>query len=179
MGDKGLPNLRGIIYQSGAAISLFLQYLKKANFSYIHLEPPKFQDFNLVFNDGKKIICEAKNWKRKFNYSNLRKILNDILSRKNFGRNDEILFICNEINSELEGRVKNAEYFKNTEYFKKEFYPFFKKKNFNDEQINILPQVRFWKVSEDINEQLVYSLFEELIDFWLPEDDLWELSIIF
>ena len=102
MGKKGQSNLKGIIYQSGAAISLFLQYLKKTNFSYIHLEAPEFQDFNLVFNDGKKIICEAKNWKRKFNYSNLRKILNDILNRKNLGENDEILFICNEINEDLE-----------------------------------------------------------------------------
>ena len=172
MGKKGQPNLKGIIYQSGAAISLFLQYLKKANFSYIHLEAPEFQDFNLVFNDGKKIICEAKNWKRKFNYSNLRKILEDILSRKNLSENDEILFICRKINEDLEEKVKNAEYFINTDYFKKEFYPFFKKKKFTDEQINILPQVKFWKVSEDINEKIAYSLFEELLDFWLPEDDI-------
>jgi len=173
MGRKGKPNLKGIIYQSGAAISLFLQYLKKPNFSYIHLEAPEFQDFNLVFNDGKKIICEAKNWKKKFSYSNLRKILDDILNRKNLGKNDEILFICNEINKDLEEKVKYAEYFVSTKYFKKEFYPFFKKKKFTDEQINILPQVKFWKVSEDINENIVYSLFEELLDFWLPEDDLW------
>jgi len=173
MGRKGQPNLKGIIYQSGAAISLFLQYLKKPNFSYIHLEAPEFQDFNLVFNDGKKIICEAKNWKKKFSYSNLRKILDDILNRKNLGKNDEILFICNEINKDLEEKVKYAEYFVSTKYFKKEFYPFFKKKKFTDEQINILPQVKFWKVSEDINENIVYSLFEELLDFWLPEDDLW------
>ena len=172
MGKKGQPNFKGIIYQSGAAISLFLQYLKKPNFSYIHLEAPEFQDFNLVFNDGKKIICEAKNWKRKFNYANLREILGNIIERKNLGENDEILFICNEINDELEGRVKNAEYFKNTRYFTKECYPYFKKKKFTDEQINILPQVKFRKVSEDINENLVYSLFEELLDFWLPENDL-------
>jgi hypothetical protein len=172
MGKQGQPNFKGIIYQSWAAMSLFLQHLRKANFSYIHLEAPKFQDFNLVFDDSRKIICEAKNWKRKFNYSDLRKILNDILSRKNLGENDEILFICTEINDELEGRVKNAEYFKNTKYFMKEFYPYFKKKKFTDEQINILPQIKFWKVSEDINENLVYLLFEELLDFWLPEDDL-------
>ena len=172
MGKQGQYNYSGITYQSWAAMSLFLQYLKKGNFSYIHLETPKFQDFNLVFNDGKKIICEAKDWKRKFNYSHLRKILNDILGRKNLGKNDEILFICHEINEDLEEKVKNAEYFINTGYFKKEFYPFFKKKKFTDEQINILPQVKFWKVSEDINEKIVYSLFEELLDFWLPENDL-------
>ena len=89
MGKKGQPNFKGIIYQSGAAVSLFLQYLKNPNFSYIHLEAPKFQDFNLVFNDGKKIICEAKNWKRKFNYANLREILGDILNRKNLGENEK------------------------------------------------------------------------------------------
>ena len=172
MGRQGQYNYAGITYQSWAAMSLFLQYLKKPNFSYIHLEAPEFQDFNLVFNDGKKIICEAKNWKRKFSYPNLRKILNDILNRKNLGENDEILFICNEINEDLENRVKNAEYFKNTKYFKKEFYPYFEEKKFTVEQINILPQVKFWKVSEDINESLVYSLFEELLDFWLPENDL-------
>ena len=172
MGKKGQPNLKGIIYQSGAAISLFLQYLKKPNFSYIHLEAPEFQDFNLVFNDGKKIICEAKNWERKFSYSNLREILGDILNRKNLGKNDEILFICNEVNEDLEEKVKNAKYYKNYKYFAKEFYSYFKKKHFTDEQINILPQVKFWKISGDINEDLVYSLFEELLDFWLPEDDI-------
>ncbi len=172
MDKKGQSNFNGIIYQSGAAISLFLQYLKKTNFSYIHLEAPGFQDFNLVFNDGKKIICEAKNWKRKFSYSNLRKILEDILNRKNLGDKDEILFICSKITEDLEEKVKNAEYFLNTDYFKEEFYPFFKKKKFTDEQINILPQVKFWKVSEDINKNMIYSLFEELLDFWLPENDL-------
>jgi len=172
MGKQGQYNYSGITYQSWAAMSLFLQYLKKSDFSYIHLEASEFQDFNLVFNDGKKIICEAKNWGRKFNYSDLRKILNDILNRKNLGENDEILFICNEINNELERRVKNAEYFKNTKYFTKEFYPYFKNKKFTKEQIDILPQVKFWKVSEDINENLVYSLFEELLDFWLPENDI-------
>jgi len=175
MGKQGQYNYSGITYQSWAAMSLFLQYLEKGNFSYIHLEAPKFQDFNLVFNDGKKIICEAKNWKRKFNYSHLREILNDILNRKNLGENDEILFICNEINEDLESRVKNAEYFKNTKYFTKEYYPYFKKKNFTEEQINLLPQVKFWKISGDINEHLVYSLFEELLDFWLPKDDLKEI----
>jgi len=172
MGKQGQYNYSGITYQSWAAMSLFLQYLKKPNFSYIHLEAPKFQDFNLVFNDDKKIICEAKNWKRKFNYTNLREILGNILERKNLGENDEILFICNEINDELKESVKNAEYFINTDYFKKEFYPFFKKKYFTDEQINILPQVKFWKALGDINKLSVYSLFEELLDFWLPEDDL-------
>jgi len=172
MGKQGQYNYSGITYQSWAAMSLFLQYFKKSDFSYIHLEAPEFQDFNLVFNDGRKIICEAKNWERDFNYSDLRKILNDILNRKNLGENDEILFICKKINEDLEEIVKNAKYFINTEYFKKEFYPYFKKKEFTDEQINILPQVKFWKVSGDINKLSVYSLFEELLDIWLPEDDL-------
>lgn len=172
MGKQGQYNYTGINYQSWAAMSLFLQYLKKPYFSYIHLEAPRFQDFNLVFNDGKKIICEAKNWKRKFNYSHLRKILENILKRKNLGENDEILFICNEINKDLEEKVRNAEYFKNTKYFRKEFYPYFRKKKFTDKQINILPQVKFWKIPGSINENKVYSLFEDLFDFWLPESDL-------
>jgi len=172
MGRQGQYNYAGITYQSWAAMSLFLQYLKKPNFSYIHLEAPEFQDFNLAFNDGKKIICEAKNWKRKFSYPNLRKILTDILNRKNLGENDEILFICNEINEDLENRVKNAEYFKNTKYFTEKYYPYFKKKNFTEEQINLLPQVKFWKIPESINENKAYSLFEDLFDFWLPESDL-------
>lgn len=175
MGKQGQYNYSGITYQSWAAMSLFLQHLKNSDFSYIHLEAPKFQDFNLVFNDGHKIICEAKNWKRKFNYSNLRKMLEDILNRKNLCDNDEILFICHDINKDLEEKVKNAEYIINTEYFKKEFYPYFQKKRFTNEQINIFPQVKFWKVSEDINKNMVYSLFEELLDFWLPEDDLWRI----
>ena len=49
--SKAGQNLhKGINAQAYAAMSLFLQHLREPEFSYIHLEPQNFEDFNLVFN---------------------------------------------------------------------------------------------------------------------------------
>ena len=62
-------------------MSLFLQQLRDQNFSYIQLEAPGFQDFNLVFKDEKKIICESKARSKPINYGDIKKILSIILSK--------------------------------------------------------------------------------------------------
>lgn len=166
MGKKGQHIYKGVNAQAWAAMSLFLQYLRYADFSYIQLEAPEFEDFNLVFNDGHKIICESKNWEREFNFSYLKKILDNILKKKIIGERDEILIICTKLNRDLKSKVENMK------YWSQFIAPEFKKKKFSDQQIAILDRVKFWKVQEADNHLIVYALFSELLDFWLPEDEL-------
>jgi len=166
MSRQGQYNYSGINYQSWAAMSLFLQYLRNRSFSHIHLEAPEFQDFNLVFNNGRKIICEAKGWRKKFGFSDLKKILDTILSREKLGEDDEILLICENLDERLESKIKNIRFFK--EFIVSEF----EKKKFSEQQIKVLPKVNFWKVSKEINQNIIYSLFSELLNFWIPEKDL-------
>jgi len=166
MSKQGQYNYSGINFQSWAAMSLFLQYLRDPNFSHIHLEAPEFQDFNLVFNNGRRIICEAKGWKRKLSFSNLKEILDAILKREKLGENDEILIICENLDERLKEKVRNIK------YFKKFIIPYFKKKGFTKEQIELLSKVNFWQISREINQNIIYSLFSELLNFWIPEHDL-------
>jgi len=166
MSKQGQYNYKGVNAQAWAAMSLFLQYLRDPNFSYIQLEAPQFEDFNLVFNDGHKIICESKDWKQRLNFSDLRKILNSILDKTAIGENDEILIICTNLDDGLEREVQGMK------YWSKFVAPKFKQKKFTDQQIGVLDKVRFWRIREVDNHLIVYSLFSELLDFWLPEDEL-------
>jgi len=168
MSGQGQSNYKGINAQAWAAMSLFLQYLRDPKFAYIQLEAPLFEDFNLVFNDGHKIICESKDHKRKFTYSNLRKILDSIVRKGAIDEDDEILIICTNLDSELEKRVENIRY----SYFGKVVVSEFEKKGFTKKQIDLLKRTKFWKVQEEDNHLIVYSLFGELLNFWLPEDEL-------
>ncbi|MFC1564460.1 hypothetical protein ACFL6G_05955, partial [candidate division KSB1 bacterium] len=89
MSKKGQNNIGGITAQCWAALALFLQYLKDPNFSHIHLESSKGEDYDLVFKDGRKIICESKNWYRNFTYNNLRNVLQKIVTKKSIKTDDE------------------------------------------------------------------------------------------
>lgn len=162
----GQSNYKGINAQSWAAMSLFLQYLRNGNFLYIELETPGFQDFNLVFKDGKKIICESKARSKPLSYSNLKEILSNILLKKTIDDKDEILIICTKLDEKLSKDVENIK------YWSKFIAPKFKKKKFTEEEIIVLEKVRFWVVDQTANQLTVYSLFSELLDFWLPEDEL-------
>lgn len=166
MSEQGQSNYKGINAQAWAAMSLFLQYLRDPNFSYIQLEAPYLADFVLVFNDGHKIICESKDWKQKFSFSHLKKVLNSVLKKAIIGENDEILIICTNLDGELKEKVRNLK------YFYKIIYPEFKRRKFTTQQIAIINKVKFWKVQQEDNHLIVYSLFRELLNFWLPEDEL-------
>jgi len=166
MGKRGQYNYKGVNAQAWAAMSLFLQYLRYTDFSHIQLEAPKFEDFNLVFSDDHKIICESKDWKQEFNFSHLKSVLDSILSKTTIGEKDEILIICTELSDELKSKVENMK------YWNQFIAPEFKKKKFSDQQIAVLEKVKFWKVQERNSHLIVYALFGELLNFWLPEDEL-------
>ena len=161
----GQPNIAGINAQTWAAMSLFLQSLRDPRFSYIHLEAPRFQDFNLVFDDGKKTICESKDRKEKFSYGHLKKILKHIAKSKSFGDRDEILIICRSANEDLVSETENIKYYE-------QLNSKFKQKGYSDADIALLPRVKFWIVLASFNESAIYSLFADLINFWLSPEDI-------
>jgi len=101
MSKQGQYNYKGIDFQAKAALALFLQHLRLPSFLYIQLEAPNFEDFNLVFNDGRKIICESKDWKRNFSFSHLKMILQSVLKKNILQKNDEILVICTKLDRML------------------------------------------------------------------------------
>jgi len=162
---SGQSNIAGINAQAWASMSLFLQYLRDPRFSYIHLEAPTFQDFNLVFNDGHKIICESKDRKEKFNYGHLKSILRNINNSKTVGDQDEILIVCRNANNNLISDVEHIKYFE-------ELKSKFKKKGYLGTDIALLSKVKFWVVPPSFNSEIIYSLFSELINFWLPPEDI-------
>ncbi|NQV12852.1 MAG: hypothetical protein HQ530_00930 [Parcubacteria group bacterium] len=153
----GQSTIKGINYQQWAAMALFLQYLRFRDFEAIHLEAPKSQDFDLLF-EGKKVICQSKDWQNKFTMNELIKILRNIYKNISLADNDEILVVGSNISKEL---ISNINY---SEYFNK----------YNKVELELLPRVRFWQVSKKSLENIVYALFSEAVNFWLPQEDLKE-----
>jgi hypothetical protein len=165
MSKAGQYNYKGINAQAWAAMSLFLQYLRDPKFSSILLEGANFEDFNLVFDDGKKIVCESKDRKEKFSYPHLKALLENISGKGKLSDRDEILVICSKANTDLISDVHNVKYF---DELKKKFT----KKGFSAELLTLLPKVNFWIVPATFNKDVIYSLFAELINFWLPPEDI-------
>ena len=165
MKNPGQNNYKGINAQSWAAMSLFLQFLRDQKFSYISLESSGFQDFNIVFGDGRKIICESKNRKRNFTYKNLKEIFNNKNITKALKGTDELLIICKNADENLVSEIKSVQYFKGLK-------DKFKGKGFTNSEIKLLAKVRFWIVPPEFNENIIYSLFSDLINFWLPSDEI-------
>lgn len=161
----GQPNFKGVNAQVVASMSLFLQFLRDPKFSYLHLEAPGFEDFNLVFSDGKKIVCESKNWNREFNFSQLKKVLSSIIQKGTLGEDDEILIICTHLGSNLESITESARYFQDVRN------DLLEKHKFSREQVALVSKVKYWKIPPDLNEKVVQSLFTELIG-WVPQGDL-------
>ena len=165
MSKAGQNTQKGISAQNWAAMSLFLQFLKRPGFSYIQLEPDDSEDFDLVFSGGKRIICESKYRKETFGYKQLLELLKTIRERKQIGEQDEILVVCKSANKDLVSNIKNIKWFKE---LKKKF----EEKSFDIESIESLPKVQFWILSNGLDDGINYSLVAELLDMWLPSDDI-------
>lgn len=165
MSQAGQNNYKGVNAQAWAAMSLFLQYLRDPGFSQIQLEALGFDDFNLIFSDGKRIVCEAKDRKQKFSYPQLLEVLDKVSKRGSLGEKDEILIICTNANQEFVSDLKNVKYFE-------KLLGKFKKKGFSDQLVPLLDRVNLWKVPPKFNEEIVYSLFSELINFWIPTEEI-------
>jgi len=168
MSSKGQNTQKGIFAQNWAALSLFLQFLKDPNFSYIQLEPNNSEDFDLVFSNGKKIICESKYRLEKFSYSQLKQLLEKVVARKSISDQDEILVICRNVSENLISSIKNIRFLTLGKSIQKRM----KKRGLNDQLFNLMPRVNFWALKKVKNNELNYSLVSELINLWIPDDDI-------
>ena len=112
MSKQGQYNFKGINSQSWAAMSLFLQFLSKSDFSHIIFEGDKLEDFCLVFNDGKKIICESKDHAKGIDYFDLKGILRKMVKHGQTNSVDEILIVCPSVNSDVMNDIEHIKYLK-------------------------------------------------------------------
>lgn len=166
----GPSTQRGINAQNWAAMSLFLQFVKREDFRYIGFEGEKLEDFHLVFDDGKKIVCESKDYK--LDLYHIRKVLDKIVKHAQITDQDEILIICREVNKEAKNLIENFKYFKDV--IKEKFTS--KKHKYKKEHLRLLPQVKFWEVDGDLNVKAVQALVAELLVVWVPDHQLKEIT---
>jgi len=166
MSKSGQNNLKGVNFQAWVALSLFLQFLKKPEFSHIQLEGDNLEDFTLYFNDGTKIIGEAKVRKENVQPALLKDILKNIVKRSTFLSGDKILITCTGVSDDLSGNLRYVDYYPPLqEKFRKNFkYP--------EDYIKLLSHVDFWVVNSDLNKESVQSMLADGIDAWLPQDAL-------
>ncbi len=165
MSKSGENNFKGINSQALAAMSLFLQFLRDSRFSHIKLEGDKLEDFTLYFEDGHKIICEAKDRQEKFSYPHLKQVLQNVIANGGLRKDDEILIVCTNLNESFQSEVKHAKYY---EPLKVKFA----KKAYSEDQFKLLPRVKFWVVPPSFNQGIVFSLFTELMNFWIPPEEV-------
>ena len=166
MNYQGRNIFKGINFQTLAAFSLYLQYLNDKEFSYIQLEAPDLSDFYLVFNDNHKIICESKNYSTNLTDYHVKKILKKIIASKSINDNDEILIICKKSNTDIFKKVKDLKFYKNI------LEDFLKKRGFGEEFFNVVTKINLWEIEDNLIEDIIFSLFYELIGFWLPDKQI-------
>ena len=168
MSKAGQNTQKGIFAQNWAALSLFLQFLRDKNFLYIQIEPDHSEDFDLVFSDGKKVICESKYRLQKFGYPQLKELLEKITARGSIDARDEILVVCRNVSDDLISSTKYIRFSAFSDQVKTKLI----KIGFNDQLFNLMSQVTFWPLEKVEDNELNYSLVAELINFWVPEDDI-------
>ena len=168
MSKSGINNYKGIITQSLAALSIFLQYLVRKDFQYVIFEAEKLNDFVLVFSDGHKIICEVKSFQ--VSYPQVREILDSLVKGKKVGNSDEILIICRSAHANLKSDLKNYKYFE--DILKEKLL---KKKRFTEEHLKLIPRVKFWEVDKRNITKTIDALFANALDMWVPASNFQEM----
>lgn len=163
----GRATYKGINAQSWAALSLFLQYIRTSNLDHIAFEQDKLKDFDLVFSDKRKIICESKSLR--VTHKIVKEVLNKLIDNRNVGSNDEILLICKDVSEDAQSDIENLRY--HDQIFKKKL----RRKGFTNKHLALLPRVRFWKVDKKTNQLIATSLFSEIFGVWVPDSTLNEL----
>ena len=166
MNNQGRNIFKGINFQILAAFALYLQFLNDKIFSYIQLEAPDLSDFYLVFNDNHKIICESKNYSTNLTDYHVKNILKKIIDKKSINDNDEVLIICRKSNTNIFKKVKDLKFYKS--YLE----DFLKKRRYGEEFFNVITKINVWEIEENIIEDIIFSLFYELIGFWLPNEQI-------
>ena len=165
----GKATYKGLNAQAWAAMSLFLQHVDRPDFRYIGFEGEKLEDFHLVFEGGRKIICESK--ASRIGFSKIREILAKIAKHGQVTPQDEIVIVCEEVEDKIiKNLIELLPY-----YDKKRVQQVAKTKKLTKQQLRLLPQVRFWEVSEDISRKTAELLMARLLKIWVPKHRLDEI----
>lgn len=170
MSKAGQYNYKGVNAQAWAAMSLFLQFLSRSDFSHIIFEGDKLADFCLVFTDGKKIVCESKDYKNGINHPDLREIIGKASDDKQINPDDELLIICPSINPRVLTDIGYVRY--SRQYVENKLS---KNHKFTKKELALLPQVRFWQISQKISQHSVEALIAGLLNIWVPKHILSEI----
>lgn len=178
MSTAGMNNFKGLDYQTWSAVLLFLMRSREVSFDSIILEDKNWEDFTLVYADGKKIICESKYYAHAFTASNLLRILQNITaSPDKLNEKDEILIVCPTVSSDLEERIKHLRWYTDHQVW-------FTNKGYSKREIELLSRVSFFKPesAEFLYEESLAYFYNhpKLAGAWLPRADVerWLDSIV-
>jgi len=181
MSKAGQNNYKGINNQAFSSLSLFLQNLRRADFTEMIPEGEKLEDFVMVYDSGKRVICESKIRKNGLKLSNLKEILDTVINNGKITDKDELLIISDNVDDKVKSIVNN--YIFLSDQYKQELRT--KSPHFNDKHFHLLSsQVKIWEVSQIENRDAILLFMYQAIStggsFWVPKDVLenWVNSIL-
>jgi hypothetical protein len=167
MSKTGQNNYKGINTQAFAALSLFLQNINRSDFKEMILEGIELEDFVLLYNSGKRIICESKYRSSGVGLYELKSIITTVLRNKQLRDNDELLIISNNFHEKVKSLVNNFIFWTSDALQEIKKAPL----NFSDNQIAKIPQIKLWEVSDDVNREGILFLMYQVLGinnaFWL------------
>lgn len=169
MSKAGQVNYKGINSQAFAALSLFLQNVNRGDFKKMILEGEKLEDFVLIYNSGKRIICESKFRSDGVGFAELKAILDTVIKNNKLKKTDELLIVSNKFRDRVKSLVNNFVFWQPNDLQKLKDSP----PKFTDDHLALIPQIKLWEVSEDINREgilfLMYQTLGNKNAFWLDK----------
>lgn len=164
----GEATFMGVNSQAVAALSIFLQFIGKDDFVGMKLETQKLVDFMLVFNNKRRIVCESKYRSKPLSLNDLKEILDNAIKREQTKKDDEFLIITKEASESVKSLINNFKF--SEAIYKEELIN--KKHGFTEKHFEVLPKVRLWEVSQDVNKKGILILMARVINmnesFWVP-----------
>ncbi len=180
MSKAGQVNYKGINTQAFAALSLFLQNVNRADFKEMILEGIKLEDFVLVYDSGKRTICESKYRATGVGYSELKSILDTVMKNNKLRKSDELLIISNKFRDKVKSLINNFVFWQSSDLQKLKNSSL----KFTDDHFALIPQIKLWEVSDGIDREgilfLMYQTLGNKNAFWLDKEMLedWTNSLL-
>lgn len=172
MSKAGQINYKGINTQAFAALSLFLQNVNRGDFKKMILEGKNLEDFVLIYSSGKRTICESKYRSDGVGFAELKAILDTVIKNDQLKKSDELLIVSNKFRDKVKSLVNNFVFWQPVDLQElKDSSP-----KFTDEHLALIPQIKLWEISDDINREgilfLMYQTLGNRNAFWLDKNVL-------
>jgi len=173
MSKAGRNNYKGINNQAFSALSLFLQNIRRTDFSEIILEGDRLEDYVIVYNTGKKVICESKIRKNGVKLKELKGILDSVIANGKLSVSDELLIVSDKIDDQVKSIVNNYIFLSDT--YKQSLRS--KTPHFEDKHFELVSsRVKLWEVSQTENREAILLFMYQAISmegsFWVPKEVL-------